>query len=126
MPGTAAERAGLQPGDRIVEIAGKSTKGWTNEEAGKVLRGKPGSFVTIKIERPGVVTPIELRLQRTTIHQSAVRRTAMLSEGARPYRRSHMRSRDPVGLIAITLVETSGRSPARCAVVSRIVTRPMS
>ncbi len=81
LPGTAAERAGLQPGDRIVEIAGKSTKGWTNEEAGKVLRGKPGSFVTIKIERPGVVTPIELKLQRTTIHQSAVRRTAMLSEG---------------------------------------------
>ena len=81
LPGTAAERAGLQPGDRIVEIAGKSTKGWTNEEAGKILRGKPGSFVTIKIERPGVVTPIELKLQRTTIHQSAVRRTAMLSEG---------------------------------------------
>src|SRR5437762_10420164 len=81
LPGTAAERAGLQPGDRIVELAGKSTKGGTNDEAGKVLRGKPGSFVTIKIERPGVVTPIELTLQRTTIHQSAVRRTAMLSEG---------------------------------------------
>src|SRR3982750_1508628 len=78
LPGSAAERAGLQPGDRIVEIAGKSTKGWTNEEAGKILRGKPGSFVTIKIERPGAVTLIELKLQRTTIHQSAVRRTAML------------------------------------------------
>src|SRR5256885_10219989 len=81
LPGSAAERAGLQPGDRIVEIAGKSTKGWTNEEAGKVLRGKPGTFVALKIERPGLATAIDLKLQRTTIHQSAVRRTALLSDG---------------------------------------------
>jgi len=79
--GGPAERAGVQPGDRIVEIAGKQTKGWTNEEASKVLRGKPGTAVVLKIERPGVSTPIELRLIRTTIHQSAVRRAAMLSDG---------------------------------------------
>src|SRR5256714_1931604 len=81
LPGSAAERAGLQPGDRIVEIAGKSTKGWTNEEAGKVLRAKPGTFVALKIERPGLATAIDLKLQQTTIHQSAVRRTALLSDG---------------------------------------------
>lgn len=79
--GGPAERAGIQPGDRIIEIAGKPTKGWTNEEASKVLRGKPGTFVTLRIERPGVSTPIEVRLQRTTIHQSAVRRAAMLNDG---------------------------------------------
>jgi carboxyl-terminal processing protease len=79
--GGPAERAGVQPGDRIVEIAGKQTKGWTNEEASKVLRGKPGTAVVLKIERPGVSTPIELRLIRSTIHQSAVRRAAMLSDG---------------------------------------------
>jgi carboxyl-terminal processing protease len=79
--GGPAERAGVQPGDRIIEIAGKPTKGWTNEEASKVLRGKLGTFVSLKVERPGVSAPIELKLQRTTIHQSAVRRTSMLSDG---------------------------------------------
>ena len=77
LAGGPAERAGIQPGDRIVEIGGRSTKGWTNEEASKVLRGKPGTLVSIKIERPGISQPLELRLERTTIHQSAVRRTAL-------------------------------------------------
>ncbi|MFL5462698.1 MAG: S41 family peptidase [Gemmatimonadaceae bacterium] len=81
LPGSAAERAGFQPGDRIIEIGGKSTKGWTNEEASKVLRGKPGTFVALKLERPGLATPIEIRMQRTTVHQSAVRRAALLTDG---------------------------------------------
>jgi len=37
--------------------------------------------VSIKVERPGIAQPLELRLERTTIHQSAVRRTAMLGDG---------------------------------------------
>ena len=79
--GSPAERAGVQPGDRIVEIMGKPTRGWTNEEASKVLRGKAGSPVTLTVERPGVDFPIKLTISRTTIHQSAVRRASMLREG---------------------------------------------
>ena len=81
LAGGPAERAGVQSGDRIIEIGGQQTKGWTNEEASKVLRGKPGTTVTLKIERPGISSPIDLRVQRTTIHQSAVRRASLLGEG---------------------------------------------
>ena len=81
LPGGPAERAGLQPGDRIVEIMGKPAKGWTSEEASKALRGKAGTPVTLKIERPGTPTPMEMKLVRSTIHQSAVRRTSLLGDG---------------------------------------------
>lgn len=81
LPGGPAERAGMQPGDRIVEIMGKPTKGWTNEEASRTLRGEPGTRVAITVERPGVSAPIRLTLVRTTIHQSAVRRSSMLGVG---------------------------------------------
>ena len=82
-PATAspAERAGVQPGDRIVDVDGKSAKDWTLEEAMKSFRGKVGTSVSLRIERPGIAAAIPLKLVREPLHQSAVRRIAMLPNG---------------------------------------------
>lgn len=81
MPGSPADRAGIQPGDRIVEIDGRSARGWTLEEATHAFRGRSGTSLSIRIERPGVAAPMPYTLVRQPLHQSAVRRVAMLANG---------------------------------------------
>src|SRR2546430_15939974 len=60
LPDTPAQRAGILSGDRVVEIDGRSTRGWTADEAIKALRGAPGSSVRILVERPGNAARVPL------------------------------------------------------------------
>ncbi len=46
---TPAERAGLKPGDAILEVDGESTEGWTQEKAVIKIRGPRGTTVKLKI-----------------------------------------------------------------------------
>jgi dTMP kinase len=68
LPGTPAERAGLLAGDRIVEVEGRSTEGWSDQDAVNVLRGPRGTAVNITIARTGVDQPIRSpsRARRST------------------------------------------------------------
>lgn len=81
LPGGPAEHAGLQSGDRMVEIGGKATRGLTVDEVRALLRGEAGSILVAMIERPGVPTPFEVRVTRGEIHRRAVRRAALLADG---------------------------------------------
>jgi carboxyl-terminal processing protease len=46
---TPAERAGIQPGDVVLEVDGESTAGWTTEIAVLKIRGPKGSTVKLLI-----------------------------------------------------------------------------
>jgi carboxyl-terminal processing protease len=69
--GTPADRAGIQSGDQIVKINGKSTAGISIEEAVGKLRGEPGTDVVITIRRPGE-KDLDYKITRGIIHIKAV------------------------------------------------------
>ncbi|MBL8033418.1 MAG: S41 family peptidase [Leptospiraceae bacterium] len=50
---TPAMRAGIKPGDKIIEIDKKSTRDLSLSDAVKQLRGKPGTSVNISVVREG-------------------------------------------------------------------------
>jgi len=78
--GGPAERAGVQPGDRLIELDGRPMKGWTVPEAVQALRGPPGSTVRLLIER-GQGSRLTVTLERAEIHLRAVLRATLLEDG---------------------------------------------
>jgi carboxyl-terminal processing protease len=78
LPGTPAERQGLQAGDRIVDVDGQSTKGWSDDKAVAELRGPKGSTVHIKVARVGADQLIPFAIVRAEIHVAAVNNSYML------------------------------------------------
>jgi carboxyl-terminal processing protease len=81
LPDTPAERAGVSTGDQIIEVDGRSTEGWKNDEAVKALRGEAGSKVTISVRRSGVSDPIKFSLVRAQIHIRSVPPGTMFDGG---------------------------------------------
>jgi carboxyl-terminal processing protease len=72
LPDTPAERAGVQTGDRITQVEGRSTEGWTSDQALKALRGDAGTRVNLLIQRGGIAEPIKFTLTRAQIHIRSV------------------------------------------------------
>lgn len=72
LEGTPAQRIGILAGDRIVKIEEESTKGITLKEAVEKLRGKPGTQVTITVQREGVGEPLEFTITREVIKIKAI------------------------------------------------------
>jgi carboxyl-terminal processing protease len=80
MDDTPAARAGLQTGDVILRLAGKSMRGVSLDEAVDRMRGPLGSSVTLTIGRKGHKEPFDVTLKRDTVRVSSVR-GELLDEG---------------------------------------------
>ncbi|BAU05300.1 peptidase S41 [Fischerella thermalis CCMEE 5330] len=76
-----AIKAGIKPGDEIVAIDGKPTRQMKIEDASKLIRGRAGTMVTLRLERDGR-SAFDLKLTRATIEVPTVR-YALKQEGRR-------------------------------------------
>lgn len=65
--GSPADKAGIRPDDRIVEIEGKDAKGMTSQKVSDLLRGDPGSTVRLKVKKFPGEEVVELRIKRERI-----------------------------------------------------------
>lgn len=60
-PGSPAERAGMQPGDRVVAIDGTAVDSW-DDVYNRLIDGKAGDVVTFGLERDGSTRTVDVTL----------------------------------------------------------------
>ena len=78
--GWPAFNAGLQPGDKIIEIEGKDVKGKTTAEVSTMLKGQPGTTVHISILPYGKTKSVKKDIVRAEIKLPPVSYYGMLKE----------------------------------------------
>lgn len=77
--GGPSDKAGIRSGDYIREIDGKSTEGFTSNQAVQKLRGDKGTVVEVSVQRPGTPDLIRFSLTRAEIPSNSVSFAFMLT-----------------------------------------------
>ncbi len=77
---TPAMRAGVLAGDLVIRLDDTPVKGMTLTEAVKMMRGDPGSDITLTIVREGVQKPLIITITRDEIKVKSVK-NRMLEQG---------------------------------------------
>lgn len=70
---TPAERAGVKAGDLIIRLDDKPVKGMSLEEAVKIMRGEPGSPITLTVVREHEEQPLTITIVRDVINVKSVK-----------------------------------------------------
>lgn len=65
--GFPAHKAGLIPGDKILEVDGKPATDKNSEEVSQILKGEPGTLLTLLVMREGIDEPFKVELKREQI-----------------------------------------------------------
>ena len=78
--GYPAQKAGLESGDIILEIDGKSAKGYTTDQMSNLLKGQPNTSIKIKIKQNSTGLEKEVTLTRGEIIIKNVPYFGMINE----------------------------------------------
>ncbi len=70
---TPAQRAGVRAGDLIIRLDDQPVKGMTLSEAVDMMRGEPGTTITLTIVRENVDAPIRIPIERDIITVQSVK-----------------------------------------------------
>ena len=74
---TPAQRAGVQPGDLIIRLDETPVKGMILNDAVKLMRGKPGTDITLTIVREGQEAPLKITVTRDVIKVKSVKQRVL-------------------------------------------------
>ena len=77
----ASARSRLGPGDEVLSIDGKSTRGWSARRVEQALSSGAGAIVTIVVRPKGSDIPVVRRLTRTVVHVPATSPGILLGGG---------------------------------------------
>ncbi|MBI4460561.1 MAG: S41 family peptidase [Acidobacteria bacterium] len=67
LPNSPAEKAGLQPGDMIESIDGRSTRDMSITEGNTRLEGAPGSLIKLSVVRERAAEPVPVEVKREAV-----------------------------------------------------------
>ncbi len=81
MEGYSAQRAGIQPGDKIVEVDGVRIADKKPDEVRALTRGTPGTTVKVMVDREGEKDPLAFELVREEIQIKNVTYSGFIEPG---------------------------------------------
>ena len=79
-PGSPIDKAGLVPGDTIIEIDGIPVYDETSEQSSGRMKGQPNTDVRFKVVRGATKDTIDVVVTRETIHRSDVEYSGMIRD----------------------------------------------
>ena len=80
IPGGPADKAGIDSGDIIEAIEGKSTREMSLAEIDGILTGQPGSVINVSVVRPRKAEPVKTPITREVVVEPSVS-AKMLDDG---------------------------------------------
>lgn len=108
---TPAYHAGMKAGDLIIKLDDKLVKGMTLRDAVNIMRGKPGTEITLTVLREGEANPLKITIVRDVIVVKSVK-SEMLENGIAYIRITQFQSHTSEDL-QNTIIEMQKRNGGR-------------